>query len=87
MLADLDSLRVKTTDLTEIDVINFEVGYLTEITFDAIPDEVFSGEIIEISIKATDGLGVNYTVVIELDEIPDGARWGMTVFVDIDTNQ
>jgi len=87
LLADLDSLRVKTTDLNEIDVINIEVGYLTEITFDAIPDEVFSGEIIEISIKATDGLGVNYTVVIELDEIPDGARWGMTVFVDIDTNQ
>lgn len=87
VLADLDSLRVETSDLNEIDVVQIEVGDMAEVTFDAIPDEIFSGTIIEISPKASDGAGVNYTVVIELDEIPDAARWGMTVFVDVDTRQ
>lgn len=86
VLANLDSLRVETTDLNEIDVVQIGVGEMADVTFDAIPDEVFSGTIIEISPKATDGSGVNYTVVIELDEVPGAARWGMTVFVDIDTN-
>lgn len=87
VLADLDSLRVETTDLNEIDVVQIKLGGIADITFDAIPDEIFTGTIIEISPKASDGSGVNYTVVIELDEIPDVARWGMTVFVDIDTKQ
>lgn len=87
LLADLDTLRVETTDLNEIDVVQIEVGDQVEVTFDAIPDEVYPGAILEIFPKAADGAGVNYTVVIELDEIPDVARWGMTVFVDIDTKQ
>jgi multidrug resistance efflux pump len=87
LLADLDSLQVETTDLTEIDVVMIEVGDRAEITFDAIPDEVFEGIITEISPKAADGAGVNYTVVIKLIEIPNAALWGMTVFVDIDTQQ
>jgi hypothetical protein len=28
--------------------------------------------------------GVNYTAVVELDEIPAQVRWGMTAFVDIE---
>ncbi|HAY84848.1 MAG TPA: hypothetical protein DCY42_07985, partial [Chloroflexi bacterium] len=87
VLANLDSLRVETTDLNEIDVVQIKLGDVAEVTFDAIPDQVFEGTIIEISPKASDGSGVNYTVVITLDEIPDVARWGMTVFVDIDTKQ
>jgi multidrug efflux pump subunit AcrA (membrane-fusion protein) len=87
VLADFDSLRVETTDLNEIDVVQVEVGDMAEISFDALPDEIFRGTIIEISPKASEGSGVNYTVVIELDEIPDSVRWGMTVFVDIDTKQ
>jgi multidrug resistance efflux pump len=87
VLADLNSLRVETTDLNEIDVVQIEVADVAEVTFDALPGEVFTGTIVEIAPKATDGSGVNYTVVIELDEVPDAARWGMTVFVDIDTKQ
>jgi multidrug efflux pump subunit AcrA (membrane-fusion protein) len=87
VLADLGSLRVETTDLNEIDVVQIEIGDIVEVTFDAFPDEVFEGTVIEISPKASAGTGVNYTVVIELAELPDNARWGMTVFVDIDTKQ
>ncbi len=87
LLADLNSLQVETTDLNELDVVKIEVGDKATVTFDAIPDKVFQGTITEISPKAVEGSGVNYTVVIELDEMPIEARWGMTVFVDIDTNQ
>lgn len=87
VLADLDSLRVETTDLNEIDVVQIEVGEKAEVTFDAIPDKIFEGTIIEISSKASEGTGVNYTVVIKLAKIPESARWGMTAFVDIDTQQ
>jgi multidrug efflux pump subunit AcrA (membrane-fusion protein) len=87
LLADLNSLRVETTDLNELDVVQIEIGDKAAVTFDAIPDKVFQGTISEISPMAAMGSGVNYTVVIELDERPDGVRWGMTVFVDIDTDQ
>jgi multidrug resistance efflux pump len=87
VLANLNSLRVETTDLNEIDVVLIEVGDTAEVTFDAFPDKVFEGTVIEISPKASAGTGVNYTVVIDLAELPENARWGMTAFVDIDTKQ
>lgn len=87
LLADLNSLRVETTDLNELDVVQIEVGDKAQVSFDAIPDNLFEGTITEISPKSAAGSGVNYTVVIELDELPEEARWGMTVFVDIDTDQ
>jgi len=87
VLADLESLRVETTDLNEIDVVQFSVGDMALVTFDALPGEVFEGTVTEISQKASEGSGVNYTVIIELDDIPEDTRWGMTVFVDIDIDQ
>jgi len=30
---------------------------------------------------------VNYTAIIELDEIPEQLRWGMTAFVDINVGE
>jgi hypothetical protein len=29
--------------------------------------------------------GVNYTAIIELDEVAEAIRWGMTAFIDIET--
>jgi HlyD family secretion protein len=84
LLADLDHLRVETTDLGEIDVAQIAVGDIAVITFDAIPDLVVNGTITSIAPKAAEGSGVNYTVVLEMDEIPDKLRWGMTAFVDIE---
>ncbi len=83
LLADLGNLRVETTDLNEIDVARIEVGDKVSVTFDALPDKVVSGTVTRIATKAGEGSGVNYPVVIELDEIPDNLRWGMTAFVDI----
>jgi multidrug efflux pump subunit AcrA (membrane-fusion protein) len=84
LLADLDHLRIETTDLGEIDVAQISVGDIAIISFDAIPDLVINGTITSIAPKAAEGSGVNYTVVLEMDEIPNKLRWGMTAFVDIE---
>jgi HlyD family secretion protein len=84
MLAELDHLQVQTTDLNEIDVARVRVGNSASLTFDALPDQVLNGKVVRIAPKASSGSGVNYTVILELDEIPQNLRWGMTAFVDIE---
>ena len=87
-LGDLSTLRVETTDLDEIDVARVMVGQQVDVTFDALPEVVFTGEVIRISPMAASGSGgVNYTVVIAMDEIDPAVRWGMTAFVDIEVGQ
>lgn len=87
VLADLKHLRVETTDLNEIDVARVKVGDKVNVTFDALPDVKVTGKVTLISPKSSEGSGVNYTVVIELDEIPEALRWGMTAFVDIEVEE
>jgi hypothetical protein len=60
------------------------IGDSVIVTFDALPDVVVRGIIKRIVPKAAEGAGVNYPVTIELSEIPDQLRWGMTAFVDIE---
>jgi multidrug resistance efflux pump len=83
VMADLNTLRVETTDLNEIDLVQIELGDRATVSFDALPEVAVDGVITFISPKAEEGTGVNYTVVIELDEIPSGVQWGMTAFADI----
>lgn len=84
LLADLENLRVETTDLNEIDVARIEIGDTAIVNFDALPDVVVEGKVIRVAQKAAEGSGVNYTVVVLLDEIPEKLRWGMTAFVDVE---
>lgn len=86
VLADLNHLRVETTDLNEIDVARVRTGDTVKVTFDALPDVVVNGKVRKIAPKASQGSGVNYTVVIELDTIPEALKWGMTAFVDIEVS-
>ncbi|NOH10630.1 MAG: HlyD family efflux transporter periplasmic adaptor subunit [Chloroflexi bacterium] len=86
LVGDLDNLQVETTDLNEIDVARISVGNPATVTFDALPNVVVNGTVVSISPKASEGTGVNFKVVIELDEIPAGLRWDMTAFVDIETD-
>lgn len=87
LLADINHLQVETTDLSEIDLAQVKIGDSAIITFDALPDVVVGGVVTRIAPKATEGAGVNYPVTIELDEIPDQLRWGMTAFVDIEVGE
>jgi multidrug efflux pump subunit AcrA (membrane-fusion protein) len=83
-LADLTRFQVETTDLSEIDAARVAVDAPVTITFDALPGVVVQGHVVRIAPKASEGSGVNYTVWIQLDEIPSGLLWGMTAFVDIE---
>lgn len=83
LLADLDHLRVETTDLNEIDVARVQVGDPASVTFDALTDTVVTGTVVQVASKSDESSGVNYRVVLELDSLPEGLRWGMTAFVDI----
>jgi HlyD family secretion protein len=83
-LGDLQTLRVETTDLNEIDVARVAVGQQVTLTFDAFPDRDFSGQVTRISPMAeTDAGGVNYRVIVKMDRLDPAVRWGMTAFVDI----
>ncbi len=83
LLADLSSYYVETTDLNEIDVARFSVGSSATINFDALPGLIVEARVRSIGLKASQGTGVNYTVALDLLEVPDNLRWGMTAFVDI----
>ena len=87
LLADLDHLRIETIDLNEIDAARLKIGNRAIVTFDALPDLTLEGTVIRIAQKSDAGSGVNYKVVIQLDEIPDNLRWDMTAFVDIEVSE
>ena len=87
LIADLNRLQVETTDLSEIDVAQIMVGDPAIITFDSLPDLELQGTVTRIAPKAAEGSGVNYPVIVELNEIPAALRWGMTAFVDIDVEK
>jgi multidrug resistance efflux pump len=84
-LATLDRLRVETTDLSELDVVDVAVGRPARVTLEARPDSPLLGHVARIDPQGTDYLGdVIYTAVVELDgPAPDWLRWGMTAQVEI----
>lgn len=84
LLADLEHLQIETTDLNEIDAARVSIDDTAIVTFDAIPDASIEGIVISIAPKASEGSGVNYTAVIEINDWPTSLRWGMTAFVDIE---
>lgn len=87
LLADLSTLQVKTTDLNEVDVARIQIGDKVEVSFDALPATTVTGTVSEISLKNAGGSGIYYDVFINLDEIPDELRWGMSAFVEIEVSE
>jgi HlyD family secretion protein len=83
LIADLTGLHIETTDLNEIDAARVKVSNPVTLTFDALPGVEVKGTVESISPKSSEGSGVNYTVVIKMDELPALLRWGMTAFADI----
>ncbi|MBN1313381.1 MAG: efflux RND transporter periplasmic adaptor subunit [Anaerolineae bacterium] len=81
-IADLSTLCIETTDLNENDVINIEIGDKVAVTFEALPNVEVEGTVTEIGVKAEEGVGVNYTVTVDLSEMPEAIRWGMTAYVN-----
>ena len=84
LLGDTAQLHVETTDLRETDVVRVQVGMPVEVTFDALPDRIFSGTVTQVApVSSAEKGSTNYTVDVSVAELDAGLRWGMTAFVNI----
>ncbi|MCC6260625.1 MAG: efflux RND transporter periplasmic adaptor subunit [Anaerolineales bacterium] len=81
-IADTASWVVKTTDLTEIDVVNIKEGQPVTVKLDAFPKVEFKGHVLSIGENYTKNQGdVVYEVTILLTDKDAAMRWGMTAVV------
>lgn len=81
-IADFSNWIVKTTDLTEIDVVNITAGQAATVVLDAMPDSPISGEVLSIGQTYAEVQGdVVYDVTVKLSEVLPQMRWGMTAEV------
>jgi multidrug efflux pump subunit AcrA (membrane-fusion protein) len=87
IISDLQNLRIQTTDLSERDVPEVEIGQPVTVYVKALGQDV-TGRVSEIAPLAdTLGGDVVYQTTIELDQIPDGLRAGMSVDVQFGTGK
>jgi HlyD family secretion protein len=83
-VADLTNWVVKTTDLTEIDVVNVKEGQPATVKLDAISNTELNGKVISISKNFGEKQGdVVYEVTVLLNESRPEMRWGMTAEVKL----
>ena len=81
-VADLSGWIVKTTDLTELDVVKISEGQPVAVTLDAIPDKNLEGKVLRIGQNYSEKQGdVVYEVTVEVTESLPTMRWGMTSVV------
>lgn len=84
VVADVDHLRIVTTDLSERDIPKVTLGQRVTVTFKALSQEAV-GMVSAISPLAdTLGGDVVYKVTIELDALPAGLRAGMSAEVQFE---
>jgi multidrug efflux pump subunit AcrA (membrane-fusion protein) len=89
VLATLDQLQTRTTDLTELDVGRVTVEQPATVSVDALPGREFAGLVREIALQGQDYRGdVVYAVTVELTDpdVAEALRWGMTAMVEIETD-
>ena len=80
--ADFANWEIKTDNLTEINIVNIKIGQNVEVILDAMPDQTFSGEVVDIDLVYQDKRGdVTYTATIKLNQNDPQMRWGMTAAV------
>jgi len=81
-IADNSQWVVKTTDLTEIDVVNIKEGQPATVTLDALPGVKLLGNVLSISQNFAENQGdVVYEVTVLLTDKNPAMRWGMTAEV------
>jgi multidrug efflux pump subunit AcrA (membrane-fusion protein) len=87
LVAALDQLLARTTDLTELDVARVNEGRAVLVTVDAFPAAQLTGRVVRIEEQSVSSQGdVTYPVTVELDQDVPGLRWGMTAMVEIETD-
>ncbi|MDO9084671.1 MAG: efflux RND transporter periplasmic adaptor subunit [Anaerolineaceae bacterium] len=81
-IADFANWQIKTDNLTEINVVNVQIGQKVEVVLDALPEKTFSGQVTQIDMVYEEKRGdTTYTATIVLDQIDSQMRWGMTAAV------
>ena len=76
----------KTAEISfnEVDIAKVEVGQKATLTFDAIPDLIMTGKVVEIDSIGTASQGVvNYNVKVAMDTQDDRIKSGMSVSTSI----
>ena len=87
-VADFSNWLVKTTDLTELEVVNIKEGQPVTVVLDAIPDVTLKGTVESISQTFAEKQGdVVYEVTIALDDSNPEILWGMTAVVNFKPSQ
>ena len=82
LLADLSNLIIETTNLSEREIINIDLGQNVTVNIKALDMEI-KGEVIVISPLGEQKNGdVFYIVTIQLRETPNKLRWGMSTIID-----
>ncbi len=84
---DLTSLLVDV-QVSEIDINNVSLNQPATLTLDAIPNQTYHGEVVEVSQAGDSSSGaVNFTVTVQLTDADAAVKPGMTVAVNIITKQ
>ncbi len=85
-VADFSNWIVRTTDVTELDVVKLEEGQPVTVTLDALPDVKLTGQILHIGQTYSENQGdIVYEVTILLDDTHPAMRWGMTAAVKFES--
>jgi HlyD family secretion protein len=78
-LADTASWRIETTDLTELNVSQVEVGDRVQLTFDALPKVELSGRVLQVKEFGENHQGdIVYRATVVPDKVDTRLRWNMT---------
>lgn len=78
-VADFSDWLIKTTDITEIDIVNVQENQPVIVKFDAFPEVELKGVVFSIGQTYSENQGdVVYEVTILLNETHPALRWGMT---------
>jgi membrane fusion protein (multidrug efflux system) len=81
-IADTSDWIVKTTDLTEIDVVKLQENQPVTITLDALPGKALKGTIQSVGQSYSENQGdIVYEVSVLLNDTDPAMRWGMTAEV------
>lgn len=84
---DLTRLLVDV-QITEVDINRIKTGQPARMTFDAIPNQEYTGQVVETSAFGSTTQGVvNFTVTVELTGSPAQVRAGMTAAVNLTVEQ
>ncbi len=87
VMGDLSHFQIETIDLSEKNIPGIEAGQTADVFIEALGQN-FKGRVVDIArVSQTVGGDVVFKVTIELDDQPEGLRWGMSADVSIQTQK